>query len=300
MTLLNTANDGYYSVLIALYRALIVEGAMEQQRVIRLCSGKSQQAEDRLKETIKRWVQLELFSLKDDILAIEPNVKKALGKKSDLDVATQSLPGIIRRIVFREENNTRFWDQDRTRSADLTRGLSWLLAQDIYGFPIESHEEMQQLEYRQVRDEKMRILQNSVRSTGLRTWAIYLGFLWQSKSQMIDPTAAIGQDLALIFDGKKELSAEMFVKQAASVLPVLDGGKYRVKVESKLDVANWKKPDHPDALSMSLSRALWRLNEAGGLRLDYRADAGSGRFLQVMGGDLGTNFTHVIWQGGAR
>jgi hypothetical protein len=300
MTLLNIANDGYYNVLVAIFRALIVEGTMDQLKMIKLCSDGSKEADERLKDTINRWVQLGLFNLNEGNLALAPEVKKRLGNRKSLDAATHSLPGIIRRIIFSEENNARFWDKEKARSADLSRGLSWMLAQDVYSFPFGPYNAVKELESHQVSDEKLRILGNDVSYNGLRTWANFLGFLWQSKSLMIDPTAAIRQDLPLIFGRKKELSAEQFANQASIVLPVLDGGKYREMVESKLDVSHWAKPDRSDVLSMSFSRAIFRLESSGDLKLIDRSDTASGRSLLKMGGDIGNNFTHIIWQGSPR
>ena len=296
MTLLNIANDGYYNVMVALYRTLIVEGPTHREKLIEICSDKSDGSRVRLQQTLNRWTQLGLFREEEKIVSLETAVEKTLGTKKNLGKATLILPSVIRRIVFKGENNDLFWDQEKSRSADLSRGLSWLLTQDIYDLPL-NLEDVQQLEARQLSDKSRRLVQNDVRFNGFRTWTSYLGFSWQSKAAMIDPTGALQQDLPLIFGDQKELTAEAFVKQVASVLPVLDGGRYRLLVEESLNPAHWQKPDRQEILSTSLSRALWRLETKGLLKLESRADAKSNRVLQRSGGAHWNTFTHVRLQG---
>ena len=172
-----------------------------------------------------------------------------------------------------------------------------MLAQDIYMVDIGSHVAIQQFEQLQVREEDRRILQNDVRWNGLRSWGRYLGFLWQGNALMIDPTQALREDLPLIFSDTVTLSATDFMSRVAEVFPVLDGGRYRIEVESVLDSSNWRKPEREGLLSTSLSRALWRLDQGGELVLVKRADTKDGRVLQRAGGLDWINFTHVRYTG---
>jgi hypothetical protein len=297
MTLLNIANDGYYNVLIALYRGLVVEGPTEQTKLIEICSNKTDASRSRLRQTLNRWRQLGLFNVKEDIVSLEPVVEKFTGARKDLAKATAILPRILRHIVFKEENNNLFWDREKSLSADLTRGLSYVLAQNIYEFPFHSQSDVQRIELRQVIEDNRRILGSDVSYNGLRTWASYLGFTWQSMGTMIDPTTAILQELPSAFEKHQDYPAETFIQELASLLPVLDSGRYRVMMEGILDPSHWKKPPRSEILSTSLSRALWRLETMGVLRLEPRADAQINRVLQRARGEEWKNFTHVIYQG---
>ncbi|MGE9115738.1 protein DpdG, partial [Escherichia coli] len=86
------------------------------------------------------------------------------------------LPKVLRTIALAPENNLRFFEAEENKSADLNRGLSWILAQDIYTIDTSSHARIEALEGSQVADKAKRMLQNDTRWNGLRTWMIYLGF----------------------------------------------------------------------------------------------------------------------------
>ena len=93
---------------------------------------------------------------------------------------------------------------------------------------------------------------------------------------MIDPTLAIQDALPAVFGRKQSMPALEVVESLAEMLPVLDGGKYRKKVEAKLadhsGADAWRPP--PDKhLSTSFSRALLRLDEMGTLKFEHKDDA---------------------------
>lgn len=299
MTVLNIANDGYFNVLIVLYRAIAVYGPMEKDRLLTLCSAGPNSDPNRLRQTLNRWTQFGLFvEEKNKIDLVSDIKKKGAGNRKSGRHDDSLLTSQVRHILFRDKNNERFWDKEKTLCADLTRGLAFLLAQDIYTTDLGSHAKVQKIEQLQVPDEDRRILQNDVRWNGLRSWGNYLGFIWQGNALIIDPTRALREDLRLVFGSAETLSATDFILRIADVLPVLDGGRYRVEVESALDTVHWKKPSREDLLSTSLSRALWRLNQSGHLLFETRADAGDGRSLQRSDGQDWIRFTHVRISGG--
>lgn len=293
MTLLNIASDGYYNVLVAVYRALIAEGPTNKTSLIEMCSDQSDKSKARLSNTINRWTQLGLFQEDGEVVSTAPELDEYLGARKKLDQATKLLPFVVRRIVFKKENNERFWDVEKSRAADLTRAFSWLLTQNIYELDVGTHAEVASLEAQQLKDQNLKFLNNDVRFNGARTWASFLGFTWQSKAIMVDPTRAILEDLQLVFRSDKELTAETFVDRLAIILPVLDGGKYRVMLEEVLDPAIWQKPSRPEILSTSLSRSLWRLESLGRIRLASRSDTIDHRVLLRSGGRTWKPFTHV-------
>ena len=87
------------------------------------------------------------------------------------------------------------------------------------------------------------------------------------------------------------------MRRLAEVLPVLDGGSYRKKVESALDKSQWLQPARDDLLSTSLSRAIWRLIQAGILSPENRADSGDRHSLQKADGNDWLSFTHLRLKG---
>lgn len=288
MTVLNTANDGYYSNVVAICRAVAAQPRLPRERLQTICAAGAG-SDQRTRQTLNRWIELGL--LREDgasVVFADPD----LVGRSPADVAGR-LPAAMRRIVFAEGNNERFWESEASQCADLVRGLAWLLAQDVYTAGITSYAKAADLESRQVADASRRIVQNDVRWNGLRTWAIYLGFAWEGEALTIDPTAAVRDDLPRVFEGQNELAAEDFVRRLAEVLPVLDFGRYRREIERILDPIHWQRPPGLDVLSTSLSWALRRLQAENRLALEPRADAGSTYALQKQGGAERERFTHV-------
>lgn len=289
MTILNIASDGFFNVLIVLHRTLVHYGPMNRDRLIALCVPGQDGDVRRLRETLLRWTQLGLFQeSKDGKVTLEKHHKN-----------TARLPRICRRLLLSKENNERFWDNDKTRSADFTRALTFILCQDIYKHDFGVANDIQELERHQVREENRRILQNDVRWNGLRFWGDYLGFFWVDERRWPDPTGAVRDELANVFGDQRELAAADFLARLAEQLPVLDGGHYRAEVEVILDPSEWHRSVRPDQLSTSLSRAVWRLSRPGApLRLETRADAGDVRTLQRAGSRDWETFSHVMFSGG--
>lgn len=290
MTLRNTANDGYFNVLIALVRVLLTFGPMSRGDLVAFCQASSKVDATRLRQTLLRWTELGLFCENDDSILLADGISLS----SDASAVVAALPHVLRRLVFREENNARFWEQEGSRCADLTRGLAWLLAQDVYK-NISKHAEFEALESSQLAASGYggTVVQNSTRWQGLLVWGHYLGFLWSIDPPLIDPTTALRQDLHLIFGKNAVLTVADLENRVAVVLPVLDKGCYRKEVEEVLNPAYWQRPTGPDQLSTSLSRALWRLIDQGVLGVESRSDAGDNRILQRGAGQSWQRFTHV-------
>lgn len=294
MTILNRANDGLFNVLIVLFRAISEFGPMPKDNLIKLCSSGPDSDSTQIQNTLRRWTQIGLFQEEGDNIEFSQDIKASKPKFNLSDINERIyLTRILRRLIFKEQNNQRFWDREKSLCADLTRGLAFLMAQDIYDVSLSSHKKVEKCESLQLDDENKRILQNSTRWDGIRAWGPYLGFIWVGETVMIDPTRALKEDLPLIFDGTETLLANDFMSRVAKVLPVLDGGNYRLEMESKLAEAHWRKPNREDLLSTSLSRAIWRLKQSGDLFYEARADAADGRSLQRSGGQDWDRFTHV-------
>lgn len=270
MTVLNRTNDGLFNVLIILVRALIRFGPQTREQLILACGGQHFTEENnQLSQTLTRWTQLGLFGVADDKVVLSPAYSLQLGKTAK--EAEARLPKVIRSTVLSKENNERFWDGDGAKCADLTRGMAWALAQDIY-FLDGSTKDLLGLETQQLKDSgKQKIFQNERDLPALREWMLYLGFARGGMQWVVDPTDALREALPEIFSSSRELSGPAFVERAASVLPVLDGGSYRVQVEGALKESAWPRP-RTGLLSSSLSRAILRLDREGTIKLANRSD----------------------------
>jgi hypothetical protein len=300
MTILNNTSDGLHPELIVLFRAVAHLGKVDAEELIRICFPPGVVTDtlvlNRLRGALARWTELGLF-VETDGHNIQLDGRFVKEKKESLDDFTNKLPSISRHLVLEEKNALPIWTESSTAAvaADFVRGITWLLAQNIYGFPTTwSNGGAFDIQNSQgVGD----IVQNDTRWTNLRHWARYLGFATgDSGSFQIDPTSAIREELFLIFGGQKELPAKDFLSKLSSQLPVLDGGIYRQAIESNLRTTTWRKPDEGH-LSMSLSFALRRLDLNGSIKLMGRADAGSS--FRLTGHDYRTwiGFESIIWNG---
>lgn len=287
MSLLNLPNSGMHGVLTVIFKLLLKERQMEQSRLEALCGPASlvKPALDKptqIRNTLNKWLALGLFTKHPDgEIALHPDVRPD-------EKNVRALQGLARRLVMRADNNVDLWANDDVRAADFTRGAAWLLAQDVYqtelaGWAGSAQERLKRQIPKELVDEdenNLRFIANSTRWAPLKAWGTWLGFGWNSLHARggwcIDPTMAVREQLPQIFGKQKALEAPDLVAALGEVLPVLDGGTYRLEVESKLRERTgpqaWVAPPEGQ-LSTSLSRALLRLTEDGTLRAENRADA---------------------------
>lgn len=270
MSILNQASDGLFNVLIVLVRALVRFGPRDREGLILACGGAADAFDtSQLTRTLNRWTELGLFGEENGAVIIAEPYRSALGKSAD--DAEARMPKVARTVALLPANNTRFWESEEAKSADLSRGVAWMLAQDIYTLDANS-DRLAELEGRQLIDSgAQKIAQNNTRWNGLKTWMLYLGFARGGMQWVVDPTQALREALPDIFGSNRELSAPAFVERAAGVLPVLDGGAYRVQVEGALKESVWPRL-RAGLVSSSLSRAIQRLDREGFLTLSSKSD----------------------------
>lgn len=291
MSILNLPSDGLFNILIVLTRALVKFGNKGREELLRSCgSGLGISDTKLLSPTLNRWTELGLFAADGELVAISELHRKRFSK--DPDSSENQLPQVVREIAFAPENNARFWETDGNKAADLSRGLSWLLAQDIYQIDTSSHQKIADLEGSQVTDKSKRIFQNDTRWNGLKTWMPYLGFARNGAQLAIDPTEAVRDVLPEVFGRELHLPALEFVSRVAERLPVLDGGSYRAKIESELN-RQVLAPYPPGHISTSLSRAIQRLDRERLIATDQRSDSDQGVTLIGNGGRTWRTVTHV-------
>ncbi|TCM76584.1 hypothetical protein EV291_1091, partial [Rhizobium sp. BK068] len=270
MSLLNQASDGLFNVLIVLVRTLVRFGPKCREDLILACGGAADACDtSQLTRTLNRWTELGLFGEESGSVIIAEPYRSALGKNPE--EAEDRLPRVARRVALQSANNVRFWESEGAKSADLSRGVAWMLAQDVYTLDA-SLDRLAELEGRQLLDSGVqKIVQNNTRWNGLKTWMLYLGFARDGMQWVVDPTQALREVLPEVFDSNRELSAPAFVARAAAALPVLDGGVYRVQVEGALKESAWPRL-RAGLVSSSLSRAIQRLDHEGLITLSNRSD----------------------------
>lgn len=291
MSILNRASDGLFNVLIVLYTVVHESKSIQRDRLISKCApGLIDQ--EKVRQTLIRWIQLGLFqiSTEEEVSIAE---EYQLDRNRKWEISLLNLPNLIRRVVFDDQNNQNFWDSEKSLSADFTRGVAWLLAQDVYAFSSQNFSTIETLESSQIKDKTKRVVVNNTRWDGLKEWAAFLGFGWNADSFVVDPTGAVCDVLPDIFGDANVLSIDRFLDRLSTVLPVMDGGKYRLQIETELNPSSWHK-NREDHLSTSLSRVLKRLDFSGHIRIERKSDSKMAFHLSTGGGESwGDPITHV-------
>lgn len=289
MSVLNQASDGLFNVLIVLVRVIIRFGPRSREDLLRACGADiASVSTSMLTNTLNRWAELGLFEIRDGMVSLADPHRAALG--STADVAEERLPKVARTIALASDNNLRFWENERAKSADLSRGIAWMLAQDIYELDTTT-KGLQEHETLQFRGKTSTIVQNDTRWAGLRTWMGYLGFGREGSPWQVDPTEALRDALPDIFATDRTLPASEFVERAAKVFPVLDGGAYRQEVETALKDTAWVGP-REGMLSTSLSRAVQRLDREKAIELKHESDTEDALSLSGSNGRIWRDITH--------
>jgi hypothetical protein len=271
MALLNTASDGLMNIFIVLFETISdARSGIGEAAILGRCEPPDAGSESKLRQTLRRWTELGLFVEKNNRLYISETYRTA---KPTREVDSLShVRYAARAAVLAPENNERFWAATNSKAADLTRSLAWLLAQDVYDV---MWPDLADLEARQFKltDEDLRTARNSNRLAGLRSWATFLGFMWEDQDRIaIDPTVAILEVINSVLLKEDEVPVTSFVETLARILPVLDTGSYRIEVEANLNEAQYRKPA-ADSLSTSLSRALYRLRREQVIEFKNRSDS---------------------------
>jgi hypothetical protein len=287
MTITNYTADGQYPTLIALFLASATQGPTAKDDLIRQCTATD---DKHVRATLNTWTDLGLFVEQAEGVSIDHRFAKK--RNESLEDFADRLPAFCRQLLLDKRHAQPMWPANGTRtdagigiSGDFARELAWMLAQDIYSFPVDaSAADAASIEAEQTAPGRF-IFVNDTRWPGLCFWAHYTGFA--SRDHRIDPTQAIRSELPGIFSNAKTLSAGDFMRELTQRLPVLDFGTYRVEVEKALNDAVWRRPPKGQ-LSTSISIALRRLQLDGTLALDSPADAGetytlSGRDFRTLG-----------------
>ncbi|MDA9393058.1 hypothetical protein WN73_21280 [Bradyrhizobium sp. CCBAU 45394] len=291
MSILNMPSDGLFNVLVVLTRALVRLGPKTRSELLKACGAELDAVDPKhLNQSLTRWTELGLFAAKDGVIELCEPYRSFLGRNAD--VAEARLPKVAREIALAADNNVRFWEAEENRSADFSRGLSWILAQDVYALDTSSHQRVAALESTQVADDAKRMLQNDTRWNGLRTWMLYLGFARGGAQVTIDPTDAVRDALPSIFGQDESLLAPAFVERAATALPVLDGGAYRLKIEEVLRDSSWIRPAEGH-LSTAFSRAIQRLDREGLIATEKKSDSEDGIMLIGVDQRPWRSMTHI-------
>lgn len=189
----------------------------------------------------------------------------------------RNLPGrVLRALIVNEPKETLL---EGTRGQPFLLGITALLAQNKYTFVGKSTLTKETvpgaiglLLKDSVNEGERRQINLSNEAMTFLEYAFFLGFVEPfMEGYLVDPTRAIESVLDSVMNNHSSLPVIDFISRLAEVLPMLDGGSYRHKVEPLITADNWT-PNEPLHLSASLSQALVRLELAMQLKFEIRAD----------------------------
>ena len=202
---------------------------------------------------------------------------------------------VLRKLVLDMKRDGDPWTGDieaRTAGArDLSRALSWFLAQDALGPALSwsgidqySAQWLQSQQLRHLPDQDRPIV-NDTRWGAFSRWAVALGFaepaavharpaIGPATTVLVGlvplPLRAIRDVVCLMETGRRPVAA--FLDELTAALPVLDGGMVRRGLGEMLE----EDPDpgvRGNAVDTSISQSLLILEDEGHLKLTYGADA---------------------------
>lgn len=171
---------------------------------------------------------------------------------------------VLQKALARENNTPLLGSTDAAQ--ELTWALTWTMSIDPtlgpFGFD-------RQIEVLQAGIDP-KPFRNADRWRDFVAWALFLGFGWNTPDGFVpDPTVAVLRNLDAALAPNERLRAADFVAKIADAIPVLDGGAYRLELDSLLG----NEPGTGrDELSGPLSLALLRLDRRGVIALEKMAD----------------------------
>ncbi|MDA9613026.1 protein DpdG [Paracoccaceae bacterium] len=294
MTILNNANDGDYPILRNVLNVLILsDNCIDKDKLFKACGkdiglpdGKKLDSKH-INNTFLTWNSLGLLQMDGDEISIDGRYFDEITKIGEL--SEKNLRLLLIDILLSPENNQNFWPEEGGEegggSSDFTRGSAYLLARDIFylngNFDAFADSDAKKGSTR-------KIVQNSNRWASLMRWMKALDLM--NSGFIADPTVLVKS----FIENYKEVetsSLSDFVDKLGIKFPILDGGKYRQKLESELvgpsfDLLRQNK------LSVSLSLSLRRLENQGYIELLNKSDAAK---LSLTGKGVSerTSFSHI-------
>lgn len=302
MTICNRENDGLHSVLATLVSIVSKEQTISKEDLIQIANPSNEKdPPKRLSGTLNTWQKLGLFHLEEGVVTL--GIDKKFNERSDIFL--DQLQDSCLQLVMRDKNIYPLWsskpgtakpEEGTAIAADFCRGVSWVLAQNIYSMPY-SYTDVSKLESNQVKS-GISIFPNNTRWEGLRPLAIFLGLATGSDNKpFFDPSKAVWFSVRRFMDKGKTLSASDFLESLARILPVIDKGKAQNEVIRALKPDSFTEPPRGH-ISTALSFALRRLVVQGNIFLETKSDAESRYFLTRDGGEVWSDFTHITLNDG--
>lgn len=276
MSLINSANPGsQIDLMCMVYRVLNrASGPITEEQLLGLCRPDTLWENEDQKIRLPR--ELRFWSSEEHQLW-EKNSADLYELKIPIDIKTQhsrEISCVVRKVLF-ETNMESVFDHDKK-----WEGVDQLIAMlsCVLALPEFSALQGRVLNKETLRDALAKFLpaESRLNDAELPTaleYAHFLGFIepGEDEGYVVDPTVAIADALESVLTSGKAMGVKEFVASMAQILPVLDGGTFRLEVESAMCERNFITPPI-NQLSCSLSHALYRLRISGLVGIEELAD----------------------------
>lgn len=277
MSIINNANPGSSLVLIPLIDRILQNASipLAQEMIVERYRPNNLPANDnswgKIRENLAFWCRLGLWPMKDDkILPLENEPRPLYQRLLQCAIDACRDKGI-------ENGND---------CEPLWRVLACLMALQQHSFGGQDP-----LAPNIITAKIKRWLPNETVNTNteklVREYGRFLGFLEPGPNQVYytDPTRAIQCFLPQIFGNEKRLSISAFMANMAEVMPMMDGGTFRVKVQEMMAEQGWSSPEGHN-ISTSTSLALKRLEISQRIMFEGGSDDEDSLSLQLPGNNI--------------
>lgn len=174
---------------------------------------------------------------------------------------------------------------------DFARAVAWFLMQPVKR-PLQLGVNYKSLIGQQLAlpEEMVFDLSNRDRFNSFHYWCRYLGYveLISGKDLVPDPTAALRRLLPQAMGSDRETAILPLLGRLARLTPVLESGRIRRELEADAKPSFQREPQR---LSQSTSFALFRLEQAGLVKLEARSDAQA--LILDLGADAPRRISHL-------
>lgn len=276
MSIINNANPGSSLVLIPLFDRIVqnAQAPLSQEAIVARYRPNSLPANDnawgKIKENLAFWYRLGLWPIEEERILPQPNEDRPLYQR----VLQCTIDACKEKGIAEGKECEPLW-----------RVLACLM--NLQQHSLGGKEPLAP----NIITEKLQLwlpteTVNSNTEKLVREYGRYLGFLELAPdlNYYTDPTRAIKCFLPQIFGEQKVLPIKTFMANMAEVMPMMDGGEFRVKVQEMMAEKGWSASEGSN-ISTSTSLALRRLEISQQIQLNVGSDDVASLSLQLPGGE---------------
>jgi hypothetical protein len=270
MTLLNRASNGHVPSMVVLWRAARVMCPAPRAKLESMCRPRVNTDQSKMQATFATWRALGMFDGGDELVQ--------LGSPFDaIDPADiEALRTAVLELLLRPDNSPALLATDlsketeASRASDFVRVASWALAQDPYRLASGNQERALD----QASAQGLSLFMGDGRWASFQEWAYFVGLGVPTKyGFVVSPARAVREALSgerprVALPANKDVLLTTFLEDLARVIPVVDGGAYRVQIDDVLRAKGHGIGSHQ--VSPSLSGALMQLHHEGEIELTDR------------------------------